>query len=276
MRPELWRRLLPAWPVALLAAAAAVAPWLPGNPYRTDLGAVFTAPSAAHWMGTDGLGRDVASRLAHGARVSLTVGFATAAGAILVGLPLGAVAGYRGGFWDAAVSRVIEAALCFPALLVAVAILIDPPAWLRALPDPLRVAAALAALGWTPAARYLRAEFLRLRGSEAVLSARAAGAGTLRIVALHLLPRSLGPVLVSAAFGASAAALAEAALSFVGVGVSPPTPTWGAMLLEAMRQSGRAWWLALFPGLALFATVYGLNGLAEGIRDWLDPRPQHR
>jgi len=174
------------------------------------------------------------------------------------------------------VSRVIEAALCFPALLVAVAILIDPPAWLRALPDPLRVAAALAALGWTPAARYLRAEFLRLRGSEAVLSARAAGAGTLRIVALHLLPRSLGPVLVSAAFGASAAALAEAALSFVGVGVSPPTPTWGAMLLEAMRQSGRAWWLALFPGLALFATVYGLNGLAEGIRDWLDPRPQHR
>ena len=269
-------RLRVAVPAAILAAlmvGALAAPWLAKAPNRLDLGVILASPSASHWMGTDGLGRDVAARLAHGARVSLAVGLAAALASVLVGLPLGAAAGYLGGAWDAAVSRLIEAALCFPALLVAVAVLIAAPTWLRGLPDPVRIAVAMATLGWTPSARYLRGEFLRLRDSAAVESARAAGAGTIRIVAVHLLPRSLGPVLVSAAFGAAAAALGEAALSFVGVGISPPTPTWGEMMFEAMQHSGRAWWLALFPGLALFATVYAFNGIAEGIRDWLDPRP---
>jgi peptide/nickel transport system permease protein len=257
-----------------IVAGAILAPWIAPAPNRIDLDRVLEPPSTAHWMGTDGLGRDVAARLVHGARISLSVGFATALASVALGLPLGGLAGYRGGAWDAAVSRLIEAALCFPALVVALAVLTVAPAWLLHLPDPLRMAAALSVLGWTPAARYLRGEFQRLKDSDAVHAARAIGAGHLRIATRHLLPRCLGPVLVATAFGAGSAALGEAALSFVGVGISPPTASWGEMLLEAMRHMGRAWWLSLFPGLALFATVYGLNRLAEGFRDWLDPRPR--
>lgn len=263
--------------LALLGAivlAAAAAPWIAPEPNRTDLDRVLEPPSLAHWMGTDGLGRDVCARLAHGARISLAVGFAAALASVALGLPLGGLAGYRGGAWDAVVSRLIEAALCFPALVVALAVLTVAPGWLTRLPDALRIAAALSVLGWTPAARYLRAEFQRLGGSDAVQAARAAGAGHLRIAIRHLLPRSLGPVLVATAFGVGSAALGEAALTFIGVGISPPTASWGEMLLEAMRHMGRAWWLSLFPGLALFATVYGLNRLAEEFRDWLDPRPR--
>jgi peptide/nickel transport system permease protein len=257
----------------LVAVAALAAPWIPGEPYRVDLERVLEAPSWTHWMGTDGLGRDVLARLAYGARVSLTVGLGTAAIALVIGLPLGALAGYRGGWWDAAVSRVIEAVLCFPALLLALALLAVAPAWLARLPETLRIALALGIVAWTPTARYLRAEFKRMRGSEAVHAARAAGAGGWRIAARHLLPQGLAPVLVTMAFGAAAAALAEASLSFIGVGVSPPTASWGQMLLEALRHMGRAWWLAALPGAALFVTVYGFNRLAEGLRDWLDPRP---
>jgi len=258
---------------AIVAVTAIAAPWLPLDPNRIDLGRVLEAPSLAHWMGTDGLGRDVLSRLAHGARVSLGVGVGTAAIALLIGLPLGALAGYRGGFWDAVVSRAIEAVLCFPALLLALALLSVAPGWLSRLPETARLAFALGLVAWTPTARYLRAEFRRLRTSEAVLAARAAGAGGWRIAVRHLLPQGIAPVLVTLAFGAAAASLAEASLSFIGIGVAPPTASWGQMLLEALRHMGRAWWLALFPGAALFVTVYGFNRLAEGLRDWLDPRP---
>jgi len=258
---------------ALVALAAVLAPWLPVDPNRVDLARVLEPPSLAHWMGTDGLGRDVLARLAYGARVSLTVGVGTAAIALLIGLPLGALAGYRGGWWDATVSRAVEAVLCFPALLLALALLSIAPGWLRPLPEALRLALALGLVAWTPTARYLRAEFRRLRGSEAVHAARAAGAGGWRIAVRHLLPQGVAPVLVTMAFGAAAASLAEASLSFIGVGVSPPTASWGQMLYEALRHMGQAWWLAAFPGAALFVTVYGFNRLAEGIRDWLDPRP---
>ena len=258
---------------ALVGIAAAAASWLPEAPNVVNLDRVLEPPSWSHWMGTDGLGRDVLSRLAHGARVSLTVGLGTAGVALLIGLPLGAVAGYRGGIWDAVVSRTIEAVLCFPTILLALALLSVGPRWLLALPETLRLALALGVVAWTPTARYLRGEFRRLRSSEAVHSARAAGAGGLRIAVRHLLPQGLAPVLVTMAFGAAAASLAEASLSFIGLGVSPPTASWGQMLLEALRHMGRAWWLAAFPGAALFVTVYGFNRLAEGLRDWLDPRP---
>lgn len=261
---------------AVIALAAILAPWIFTEPNRIDLGHVLEPPSLMHWMGTDGLGRDVLSRLAHGARVSLGVGLGTAAFAIIIGLPLGALAGYRGGACDALVSRLIEAVLCFPSLLLALALLTIAPPWLDRLPETLRLATALGLVAWTPAARYIRAEFLRLRGSDSVHAARIVGAGHLRIVLRHLVPQSLAPVLVTTAFGAGAAALAEASLSFIGLGVSPPTASWGEMLLEAMRHMGSAWWLALFPGLALFVTVYGFNCLAEGFRAWLDPRPQLR
>lgn len=258
--------------LAVVGVMALLAPWIAPEPNRLDLGAVLQAPSSAHWLGTDGLGRDVASRLLHGARVSLLVGLGSAAFALMVGLPLGALSGYVGGAWDKAVSRGIEAVLCFPSLLLALALLSVSPPWIARLPEPMRLALALGITGWTPAARYLRAEFSRLRESPAVQAARSAGAGHVRLVLVHLLPQGAAPVLVTAAFGVGAAALAEATLSFIGVGISPPASSWGGMLREADRVVGQAWWLALFPGAALFALVLACNLLAEGLRDRLDPR----
>ncbi len=255
-----------------VAAAALLAPWIAPEPNRVDLGSVLSPPSAAHWLGTDGLGRDVASRLVHGARVSLLIGMTTGLLSVLIGLPIGAIAGYAGGALDAALSRIIEATLCFPALVITIALLSIGPSWLSSFPEAARIAFALSLIGWTPAARYLRGEFRRLRSSEAIASARASGAGHLRVILRHLLPQSLGPVLVTLAFGIGTAALAEATLSFVGVGISPPTASWGQLLFEALNQLGHAWWLAVFPGAALFILVLGCNEIAEGVRSRLDPR----
>lgn len=260
----------------LLVAVGALAPWIAGDPNRLDLASRLAPPSASHWMGTDGLGRDVAARVVHGARVSLAVGLLAAAFALALGLPLGAIAGYRGGFSDAAVSRVIEALVCFPSLLLVLALIATAPAWLRGLPDVLRLAIVLGITGWIPVARYLRGEFLKLRDSEMVLAARAAGSGHLRVVARHLLPSSLAPVLVTSSFTVGAAVGLEAALSFLGLGVRPPVATWGGLLAEARQHVGSAWWLALFPGLALFGAVLACNLLGEGLRDLLDPRARRR
>ena len=258
--------------VSVIAASALLAPFLAQDPNRIDLAWVLSPPSAAHWLGTDGLGRDVASRLVHGARISLLIGLATAALSVLIGLPIGALAGYAGGAVDAALSRLIEATLSFPGLVITIALLSIGPSWLMALPETARIALALSLIGWTHAARYLRGEFRRLRSSESITCARAAGAGPLRIVWCHLLPQSLGPILVTMAFGVGGAALAEATLSFVGVGISPPTASWGELLFQALHHVGDAWWLALFPGAALFVLLLGCNELAEGLRKRLDPR----
>ena len=258
--------------VGLVAASALLAPFIAPEPNRVDLASILAPPSHAHWLGTDGLGRDVGARLVHGARIALFIGLTAGFLSLLIGVPIGAAAGYYGGRLDAATSRLVEAALCFPTLVVTVALLSIGPRWLVVLPEAARMAVALGVIGWTPTARYLRAEFRRLGSSEAIVSARAAGAGHMRIVTRHLLPQSLSPVLVSLAFGIGAAALAEATLSFVGVGISLPTPSWGELLHQAMHQVGHAWWLAVFPGLALFILVLGCNELAEGLRNWLDPR----
>jgi peptide/nickel transport system permease protein len=258
--------------VSIIAVSAVLAPWIAPEPNRIDLESVLSPPSMAHWLGTDGLGRDVASRLVHGARVSLLIGLTTGILSVLLGLPIGAFAGYAGGAVDAALSRLIEATLCFPSLVISIALLSVGPSWLLALPETARIALALSLIGWTHAARYLRGEFRRLRSSESIVSARAAGAGHLRIVWRHLLPQSLGPILVTMAFGVGGAALAEATLSFVGVGISPPTASWGELLFQALHHVGQAWWLALFPGAALFVLLLGCNELAEGLRLKLDPR----
>lgn len=249
---------------------------VPHDPARLDLRAVLLPPSRAHWMGTDALGRDVAARVVHGARVSLAVGLLAAAFALLVGVPLGAWAGYRGGWADAVVGRCIEAMLCFPTLLLALALLAMAPPWLRGLPDVARIALVLGVTGWIPVARYVRAEFMKLRESDVVAAARAMGGGHLRIAVRHILPSAMAPVLVTAAFAVGAAIGLEAALSFLGLGVRPPTATWGGLLSDARELVDRAWWLALFPGIALFLAVLGCNLLGEGIRDLLDPRARDR
>lgn len=260
-----------------LGLAALAAPGLGVDPHRIDLEAVLIPPSSAHWLGTDALGRDMASRVAHGGRVSLAVGLLAAAFALLVGVPLGALAGYRGGWTDATISRVTEAMLSFPSLLLVLAVLATAPAWLRSFSDVPRLALVLGLTGWIPIARYLRAEFLRLRGSDMVLAARSLGVGHLRIAVRHILPSAVAPVLVTAAFAVGAAMVMEAALSFLGLGVRPPVPTWGGLLAEAREHVDRAWWLALFPGVALFLAVLSCNLIGEGLRDSLDPRSgRHR
>jgi len=258
--------------LALLVIGAAAAPWVSGDPNRIDLDEVLAPPSSDHWLGTDTLGRDMAARTVHGARVSLAVGLLATAFALLIGLPLGALAGYRGGWTDAAISRIVEAVLCFPTLLLLLALLAASPAWLRGTSDVLRIALVLGLTGWMPVTRYLRAEFMKLRRSEMVLAARAAGGGHLRVIVRHILPSALAPVLVTAAFAVGAAIALEASLSFLGLGVRPPVATWGGLLADAREQVDRAWWLALFPGAALFLAVLGCNLIGEGLRDALDPR----
>jgi len=268
------------WGGAILLALAFVAAAGPvvfeGDPAAQDLPRRLEPPSRAHWMGTDALGRDVMVRLVHGARVSLSVGALATAFALMVGFPLGALAGYRGGVADAVVSRLVEAALCVPTLLLLLALVAAAPAWLRALDDVSRLGLVLGATGWAPVARYARGEFLRLRGSGMVLAERAIGASTARVMLFGLLPSALAPVLVASAFAVGSAIGFEAALSFLGLGVSPPAPTWGGLLFEAREQIHRAWWLALFPGLALLATVAGCSLLGEGLREALDPRREGR
>jgi peptide/nickel transport system permease protein len=161
--------------------------------------------------------------------------------------------------------------LCFPSLLLVLAVLAVASGWLGRLSDVVRIALVLGLTGWMPVARYLRAEFMRLRESEMVAAARAVGVGDLRIVARHILPSALAPVLVTAAFAVGASIGTEAALSFLGLGVQPPVATWGVMLAESREQLERAWWLALFPGIALFLAVLACNLVGEGVRDALDP-----
>lgn len=273
------------WPATLnrglllvlgLGGLATFAPLWVDDPLRIDLMATLQDPSATHWLGTDALGRDLASRVLHGGRISLGIGVLTSLLSLAIGVPLGALAGFRGGWTDSAVSRLIETVACVPSLLLAIALLAMSPALLRGVPDVVRVALVLAFAGWIPVARYMRGEFLRLKSAVMIEAARASGASDLRIMLRHLLPAALAPVLVTASFAAASAILVEAALSFLGLGVQPPQPTWGGLLSDAREQIDQGWWLAVVPGLALFVAVLGFNLIGEGIRDLLDPRTQRR
>lgn len=223
-------------------------------------------PDDTHWLGTDDRGRDVLARLIHGTRVSLSVGFVAVGIYVTIGLLLGATAGYLGGAADVVISRAVEILLTFPPLLLILAIM--------GMLEKTSIFTVMLVIGftnWTGVARLVRGEVLKLRGQDFVTAARALGMRDGRIVVRHILPNALGPVLVSATFGVAGAILVEAALSFLGFGTPPPTPSWGEILNQA-QQNEMKWWLTLFPGLAIFITVTAYNLLGEGLRDAIDPR----
>ena len=254
--------------VGIVALAAVLAPSIAGDPNAIDLTSRLQPPDRTHRLGTDDLGRDVMSRVIHGARVSLTVGFTATLISLVIGSLLGALAGYYGGAADWIVSRVIEVVLCFPFLLLVLGIV--------ALfgPSFLTIMVALGLTSWTTEARFVRGEFLRIRDMDFAQAARASGARDARIIFRHLLPNAFAPVLVSASFGVASAILTESALSFLGMGVPPPTATWGTILFSAQQHLEYAWWLAVFPGIAIFLTVAAFNIIGDRVRDALDPRTE--
>jgi peptide/nickel transport system permease protein len=239
---------------------------VPHSPNTIDLRTRLKPPSAAHRLGTDELGRDVFARVIHGARVSLAVGILATLISLIVGSFLGAIAGYYGRWADWIVSRAIEVVLCFPLLFLVLGIV----ALFK--PSIYTVMIALGLTTWTTEARYVRGEILRIRETEFALAARASGARDARIIFRHLLPNALAPVLVSASFGVAWAILAESALSFLGLGVAIPTASWGSILADAYAHIGYAWWLILWPGLAIFTTVASFNVIGDRFREALDPR----
>jgi peptide/nickel transport system permease protein len=253
--------------VALITIIAAAAPLLsPYSPNEANLAAHLQPPSPRHLLGTDDVGRDVLARMIHGSRVSLIVGYSATALSLLIGSLLGALAGYYGGIADWIVSRLIEIVLCFPFLLLVLGIV----ALFK--PSLYTILIALALTSWTTEARFVRAEFLRIRELDYAQAARASGARDPRIIFRHLLPNALAPVIVSASFGVASAILTESALSFLGFGVALPTSSWGSILAVAQEFVGYAWWLIVFPGVAIFLTVAAFNLIGDRLRDVLDPR----
>ncbi len=267
---RLWRNRLAISGLALvlgLCAAALLAHWLaPYDPDFIDLKQVLMPPSPAHLLGTDTLGRDVLSRIIFGARVSLLVGFVAVGIATLIGVLVGALAGYYGGVLDQVLMRLVDLMLCFPTifLILAVIAVLGPSIW--------NIMAVIGLTSWMGVARLVRAEFLSLREREFVVAARALGASDARLICRHLLPNALTPVMVSATLGVAGAILVESSLSFLGLGVQPPTPSWGNMLTMGKDNIEIAWWLSVFPGLAILVTVMSYNLLGEGIREAIDPR----
>ncbi len=246
--------------VVALWLVAAISPMFAGAAREIRLDRRLSPPSAAHPFGTDDLGRDLLARVVAATPISLAIGLTAAAVSLVVGFAVGATAGYAGGLTDLALSRLIEVMLCFPVLFLLLALAALLP------PSPLTVILAIGLTTWAGDARYARAEVLKIKELDYARAARAAGASTPRILVRHLLPNALPPLIVSAAFGVGWAILAEASLSFLGVGLPAPAVSWGGILSAAPAYIEEAWWLALFPGLALFVTVAAYNLLAEGLR----------
>jgi peptide/nickel transport system permease protein len=252
--------------VVMIIIALAAPLLSPFDPDVQDTARRLEAPSRQHLLGLDDLGRDVLSRILYGARVSLRVGFSVVILASLVGVTLGAIAGYFGGAVDLIVMRVCDILLAFPGILLSIALV----AVLG--PSLNNVILALAVIGWVGYARLVRGQVLKVREMEYVTAARALGAKSPRVIVRHVLPNVINPVIVMATLGLAGAILAEAALSFLGLGVQPPTPSWGAMLTAGRRYLGLANHLAIFPGIAIMLAVMGLNFLGDGLIDALDPK----
>jgi peptide/nickel transport system permease protein len=240
----------------------------PYDPDALDAWHVLLPPSSVHLFGTDELGRDVLTRVIYGARVSLLVGFVAVGISVTIGTVVGLFAGFYGSWVDALLMRVVDIMLCFPTffLILAVIAMLEPSIWY--------IMIIIGLTSWMGVARLVRAEVLSLKSRDFVLAAQVLGASQRRIIFRHILPNALSPVLVSATLGVAGAILTESALSFLGIGVQPPMASWGNILTSGKDYIEFAWWLSLFPGLAILVTVLSYNLVGEGIRDALDPRRQ--
>ena len=253
--------------VMLVFILSIVAPLVaPYNPVTIDIKNILVGPSLSHILGTDELGRDVLSRMLWGGIISLEVGFVAIGIATILGVILGSIAGYYGGWIDSIIMRGVDIMLSIPTIFLVLAVI----AILE--PSIINIMIVIGLTSWMEPARLIRAEFISLKEREFVIAAHAMGATDTRIIMKHVLPNGLSPILVSATMGIGGAILIESALSFLGLGVQPPTPSWGSLLSSGKDNIEIAWWLSAFPGLAILVTVLGYNLLGEGIRDALDPR----
>ncbi|MFQ3574206.1 MAG: oligopeptide ABC transporter permease [Thermodesulfovibrionales bacterium] len=253
--------------IILFAFIATFAPMIaPYEPTRIDVNNVLAPPSFKHLFGTDDLGRDVLSRIIWGSRASLKVGFIAVGIAIMIGIIIGSISGYYGGRVDSILMRFVDMMLAFPTffLILAVIAIVEP--------SLTTIMIVIGITGWMDVSRLVRAEFLSLKERDFVLSAKAIGMSDWRVIWRHILPNALSPVFVSATFGIAGAILIESGLSFLGLGVQPPEPSWGNILTSGKDNITVAWWLSFFPGLAILITVLSYNLVGEGLRDALDPR----
>ncbi|HLD10122.1 MAG TPA: ABC transporter permease [Methylophilaceae bacterium] len=253
--------------IAAILLLALFAPFIaPFDPDAIDVKAILLSPSTQHLMGTDGLGRDVFSRMLFGARISLLVGIVAVGIATVIGVVLGAISGYYRGWVDIFIMRLVDVMLSIPTffLILAVIAFLTPSIW--------NIMIVIGLTSWMGVTRLVRAEFLSLRGREFVMASQTLGARDGRLIFRHLLPNSLTPIIVSSVLGVASAVLIESGLSFLGLGVQAPQASWGNILTDGKEYIQFAWWLSLFPGLAILVTVLGYNLLGEGLRDALDPR----
>ncbi len=253
--------------VTILIMVSLLAPLIsPYDPTEIDVYNVLSPPSKEHLLGTDELGRDVLSRIIWGSRISLKVGFVAVGIALIIGIIIGSVAGFYGGVVDSILMRFVDMMLAFPTffLILAVVAILEP--------NIFTIMVVIGITSWMDVARLVRAEFLTLKGRDFVDAARAIGVSNTRLIFRHILPNALSPVFVAATFGVAGAILVESGLSFLGLGVQPPQPSWGNILTSGKDNIEVAWWLSLYPGLAILITVLSYNLVGEGLRDALDPR----
>ena len=257
--------------IVLIFVLAMLAPFIaPYDPNEINVKAILLGPSMQHWMGTDGLGRDVLSRMLHGGRISLLVGLVAVGISTLIGILLGAIAGFYRGWVDVLIMRLVDVMLSIPSFFLILAVI----AFLT--PSIINIMIVIGLTSWMGVTRLVRAEFLSLCEREYVMASRTLGARDYRLIFKHLLPNSLTPIIVSAVLGVAGAVLMESGLSFLGLGVQAPQASWGNILTDGKEYIQFAWWLSLFPGLAILITVLGYNLLGEGLRDALDPRSGHQ
>ena len=253
--------------ITTVLLAAILAPIIsPYDPNFIDIESILIAPSYSHIMGTDGLGRDVFSRMLYGAQISLLVGFVAVGISTGIGIILGSIAGFYRGWVDSFIMRIVDVMLSIPSffLILAVIAFLTPSIW--------NIMIVIGLTSWMGVTRLVRAEFLSLRQRDYVLASIIMGASNRKVITKHLLPNSLTPIIVSSVLGIASAVLIESGLSFLGLGVQAPTASWGNILTDGKEYIQFAWWLSLFPGLAILVTVLGYNLLGEGLRDVLDPK----